>query len=180
MTAIGLVVGAVWILFWIYWMVSAASAKQSTGGRRARVCGLTMAVPIFVILRVFGRGSLAVHSVGLEVVGAALLAAGLALAVWARVNLGRNWGMPMSRKAEPELVTTGPYRVVRHPIYSGLLLAMIGTSLLRSLVGLALVVAVGAFFVFSARVEERNLTETFPSTYPDYMSGTKMLIPFLL
>ena len=58
---------------------------------------------------------------------------GLALAVWARVYLGRNWGMPMSRRADPELVTTGPYRRVRHPIYSGLILAMAGTAIAVSL-----------------------------------------------
>jgi protein-S-isoprenylcysteine O-methyltransferase Ste14 len=170
----------IWILFWIYWLLSAAGAKRSTGGRRARICGLAVAIPIFVILRFLGRGSLAVHSLALAGLGTALVLCGLSVAVWARLHLGRNWGMPMSRKAEPELVTSGPYRLIRHPIYSGLLLALVGTSLVRNLIGLALAAAVGAFFYASARGEERNLTDSFPAAYPGYRSATKMLIPFVL
>ncbi len=180
MQTLRLVVAAVWIVFWVYWLVTAARAKQSVGRRRTRICGLTVAVPIFVILRLLGGGSLAVHSWVLAGVGAALVAAGLGLAVWARIHLGRNWGMPMTQRAEPELVTSGPYRLVRHPIYSGLLLAILGTTLVRNLFGLLFVLAAGAFFVYSARVEERNLAATFPSTYPAYKSRTKMLIPFVL
>ena len=52
-----------------------------------------------------------------------LVALGLGLAIWARAHIGRNWGLPMSRKAYPELVTSGPYAVIRHPIYVGILLA---------------------------------------------------------
>lgn len=174
------VVAAVWIGFWVYWLVTAASAKQSVGRRRRPFCGLTVAVPIFVILRLFGMGTLAVHSWILAGIGAALVAAGLGLAIWARIHLGRNWGMPMTQRVEPELVTSGPYRLVRHPIYSGLLLAVLGTALTRNLFGLLLVLAVGAFFIYSASVEERNLAATFPSTYPAYKSATKMLIPFVL
>jgi protein-S-isoprenylcysteine O-methyltransferase Ste14 len=173
-------VGALWLVFWIYWLATALGAKQSTGGRRARLCGLTVAVPVFIILRVLGGGSLAIRSPEVAGVGAACLVAGLGLAVWARLHLGRNWGMPMSQKADPELVTSGPYRLIRHPIYSGLLLAMVGTTLVRNLIGLAFVVAAGAFFLYSARVEERNLAATFPSAYPAYRSATKMLIPFVL
>lgn len=54
---------------------------------------------------------------------------GLGLAVWARIYLGRNWGMPTSTKEDPELVTSGPYRTIRHPIYTGILLAMIGSAI---------------------------------------------------
>jgi protein-S-isoprenylcysteine O-methyltransferase Ste14 len=79
-----------------------------------------------VIAGVLRGGSLAVHSVILTAIGAVLFACGIALAVWARLHLGRNWGMPMTQRAEPELVTSGPYRFVRHPIYSGLLTAMLG------------------------------------------------------
>jgi protein-S-isoprenylcysteine O-methyltransferase Ste14 len=64
--------------------------------------------------------------------GLALLALGLGLAIWAQVHLGRNWGTPMSRKDEPELVTSGPYHMVRHPIYSGILTAGIGTAVALS------------------------------------------------
>jgi protein-S-isoprenylcysteine O-methyltransferase Ste14 len=100
--------------------------------------------------------------------------------VWARIYLGRNWGMPMTEKDEPELVTAGPYRFVRHPIYSGLLLAMVGSALATNLVWLIFLVVLGSYFVYSAQVEECNMTRTFPRAYPGYKAQTKMLIPFVL
>jgi protein-S-isoprenylcysteine O-methyltransferase Ste14 len=102
------------------------------------------------------------------------------LAIWARVYLGRNWGMPMSQKVDPELVTTGPYHSIRHPIYSGILLAMIGTTIAVSLYWLAAVILLGAYFLYSAIVEERNMSQLFPSSYPQYKRSTKMLVPFIL
>jgi protein-S-isoprenylcysteine O-methyltransferase Ste14 len=113
----------------------------------------------------------------LQGIGTAIFVMGLALAVWARVYIGRNWGMPMSRKADPELVTTGPYRTVRHPIYSGILLALIGTTIAVSLYWLVAVVFAGAYFSFSATREERYMAEQFPNAYPEYKRSTKMLIP---
>ena len=86
----------------------------------------------------------------------------------------------MTQKAEPELVTSGPYRAVRHPIYSGLLAALLGTALVINLVGLIIVPIFVGYFYYSASVEERNLTATFPTTYPAYRASTKMLIPFIL
>ena len=143
------------------------------------VTGLT-AVSLFLLLRVFGGGSLAVHSPVLAAIGAAVFASGIALAIWARVHLGRNWGMPMTQKAEPELVTSGPYRFVRHPIYSGLLTAMLGTVLVNNLLGLIVVAVLVGYFSYCGTVEERNLVSTFPAAYPQYRGRTKMLIPFLL
>jgi protein-S-isoprenylcysteine O-methyltransferase Ste14 len=75
-----------------------------------------------------------------------VFATGIALAIWARVHLGRNWGMPMTQKAEPELVTSGPYRFVRHPIYSGLLAWLLGTALVTNLIGLIIVAILGGYF----------------------------------
>ena len=86
----------------------------------------------------------------------------------------------MTQRAEPELVTSGPYRFVRHPIYSGLLAAMLGTALAGNLLGLIVVAVLVAYFYVCGIVEERNLAVTFPTAYPEYKSRTKMLIPFLL
>jgi protein-S-isoprenylcysteine O-methyltransferase Ste14 len=168
-----------WIVFLVYWLASAFGVKQSAGRRRCPMAGLTL-LSVVVLLRVFRGGSLAVHSPALAAIGAVGFAAGIALAVWARVRLGSNWGMPMTQKAEPELVTSGPYRFVRHPIYSGILAALLGTALANNLLGLIVVVILGAFFYYAASVEERNLTATFPSAYPAYRGHTKMLIPFVL
>ena len=180
MNPLKLAIGYAWLIFWIYWLVSAASSKQSvSGGWRTRLTGVT-AVGVFVIAGVLRGGSLAVHSVILTAIGVLLFACGIALAVWARLHLGRNWGMPMTQRAEPELVTSGPYRFVRHPIYSGLLTAVLGTALVDNLLGLIVVAVLVAYFYYSGTVEERNLTATFPRAYPEYRGRTKMLIPFLL
>jgi protein-S-isoprenylcysteine O-methyltransferase Ste14 len=181
MHALQTAIGIAWIIFWLYWLVAAAGAKQSARRRGwlPRTGGLS-AVAVVVLVRVLARGSAAVHSPGLAAVGAVIFACGIGLAVWARIYLGRNWGMPMTQRAEPELVTSGPYRFVRHPIYSGLLLALLGTSLATSLWGLIIVVVLTAYFSVSATVEERNLTAIFPAEYPAYRTHTKMLIPFVL
>jgi len=113
------------------------------------------------------------------VVGIVLFVLGLGFAIWARVHIGRNWGGPMMQKDEPELVTSGPYHLVRHPIYSGILIAGIGTALALSWLWLIAVFLAGIYFVYSATVEERYLSEQFPDTYPAYRHSTKMLVPFV-
>jgi protein-S-isoprenylcysteine O-methyltransferase Ste14 len=180
MPALKFAIGCAWIVFWIYWVLSAANSKESvSGGWRARLTGVS-AVGVFLIAGVLRGGSLAVHSVILTAIGALLFACGIALAVWARLHLGRNWGMPMTQRAEPELVTSGPYRFVRHPIYTGLLTAMLGTALVDNLLGLVVVAVLVAYFYYCGTVEERNLAAIFPKAYPEYRSRTKMLIPFIL
>jgi protein-S-isoprenylcysteine O-methyltransferase Ste14 len=173
------VIFSVWGVFWLYWLIAAFGAKQGVRTGRVRVPGLLLVIA-FVLTRVFNTHTLAVHSLLLQVVGTVLFAAGLALAVWARIYLGQNWGMPMTRKEEPELVTSGPYRYVRHPIYSGLLLAVLGTALATNLYLLIALVIAGAYFVYSASVEERLMTDSFPGAYGKYKAATKMLIPFVL
>ena len=180
MHALQSAIGIVWIVFWGYWLVSAFGVKEGRGGRRRIPLNGLSAVAVVLLLRVFRGGSLSVHSPVLGAIGAVVFAAGIALAIWARIDLGRNWGMPMTEKTEPELVTSGPYRFVRHPIYSGLLAATLGTALVTNLVGLVIVAVLGAYFYYSASVEEKNLTATFPTAYPAYRTSTKMLIPFVL
>ena len=98
--------------------------------------------------------------------GLAVFAVGLGFAIWARVRNGRNWGTPMTRKDEPALVTSGPYHLVRHPIYAGILTAGVGTAIALSWMWLTAIVLAGVYFVYSAVVEERYMTERFPDIYP--------------
>ena len=168
-----------WAAFWVYWLLAASTAKASTRTRRSRPAG-ALVIVVILLVRTLGTNSLTVHSTALKVVGVVLFVAGLALAVWARIYLGRNWGMPMTEREEPELVTSGPYRFVRHPIYSGILLAILGSGLATSLYWLIALPALGIYFVYSARVEERLMTTSFPSAYPGYKARTKLLIPFVL
>jgi protein-S-isoprenylcysteine O-methyltransferase Ste14 len=173
-------IAVAWILFWIYWLASAFGVKEGRASRRRIPLNGISALAVIVLLRVLRGGSLVVHSPVLGAIGAVVFASGIALAIWARLHLGGNWGMPMTQKAEPELVTSGPYRFVRHPIYSGLLAGLLGTALATNLLGLVVVAVLGAYFYYSASVEERNLTATFPTAYPAYRSSTKMLVPFVL
>jgi protein-S-isoprenylcysteine O-methyltransferase Ste14 len=177
-----LVIGIGWAVFWIGWLVAAFAAKSSRG-RWSRFSGvrigLIVVVAYFVRLNLGGRG----HQIGggpvLSVIGLVLWAAGLGLAVWARLYIGRNWGMPMTRRDDPDLVTTGPYRYIRHPIYTGIILGFIGTAFATTLYGLIVVAVLTGIFTFSATREEKFLAEQFPDTYPAYKRSTKMLIPFV-
>jgi len=180
LTALKTGIFAVWVAFWLYWIIAATRAKDGTRPSARRPRSALLLVAVYVLLRIFRVNGLAVHSPALEAVGAVLLLCGLALAVWARIYLGRNWGMPMTLKDEPELVTSGPYRFVRHPIYSGILLAVLGTALATNLFALLALLAIGAYFVYSARVEEQLMTDQFPTAYPPYQARTKMVIPFVL
>ena len=179
MPALRTTVLVLWLAFGAYWFIAALSSKRGSRSPRSRLPGLLIVI-VFVILRIVRPGTLAVHPLAVQIVGLVLFLAGLALSVWARIYLGRNWGMPMTRKDEPELVTSGPYRFVRHPIYSGLLLAILGTTLATNLYWLIALAILGVYFVHSARVEERLMTASFPRAYPRYQATTKMLIPFVL
>ena len=166
----------------MYWLVAAFSVKRGRvpWSRELRIRVLiAVIVVILVRLGVF-RG----HGLNTEpwrsAVGLGLFAIGLALAIWARVHIGRNWGTPMTQKDEPELVTSGPYHLVRHPIYSGILTAGVGTAVALSWLWLIAVGLAGVYFLYSAAVEERYLTEQFPDRYPTYKRSTKMLSPFIL
>jgi protein-S-isoprenylcysteine O-methyltransferase Ste14 len=178
MSGLRIAVLVVWLLFGAYWFIAAFWSKQGSRTWRSRPPGLLIVV-VFVVLRIVRPNALAVHPLAAQIVGLILFLAGLGLAVWARIYLGRNWGMPMTRKDEPELVTTGPYRFVRHPIYSGLLLALLGTSLATNLYYLIALAVLGVYFIHSARVEEQLMTSSFPTAYPSYRARTKMLIPFV-
>jgi protein-S-isoprenylcysteine O-methyltransferase Ste14 len=129
---------------------------------------------------VFGSHVLITRNITLAVIGTVLLILGLLFAVWARVNIGKNWGRPMSEKEDPELVTSGPYKYVRHPIYSGFLLAAFGTGLALGVIWLLIFIVIVIYFMFSAYKEEEFLTKQFGETYKKYKQHTKMLIPFII
>jgi protein-S-isoprenylcysteine O-methyltransferase Ste14 len=181
MHVIDLVIFICWVAFWIYWLLASVNVKAGQT-RWARFAGVrvVLILLILLLLRIRGfKGHVVTTNPWLQGIGLGIFLLGLALAVWARVYLGRNWGMPMSQKAEPELVTAGPYSKVRHPIYSGIILAMIGTTIAVSLYWLVAVVVIGAYFIYSAVVEERSMARLFPGKYPEYKRSTKMLVPFI-
>jgi protein-S-isoprenylcysteine O-methyltransferase Ste14 len=112
-------------------------------------------------------------------VGTLLVAAGLGLTAWARWCLGRNWSGIITLKQDHALVRTGPYRVIRHPIYTGLLLALIGTaSAIGKWRGVLAVACALIGFLWKIRVEEERMRQTFPE-YEQYRKRTAALIPLV-
>jgi len=190
MAMIHLIISGFWLIFLVYWAVSALRAKRSVEGTAWwKQAALRFSILVFVVVgwlipdvhRTLGpaptHGS---DDVLTGVIGTAIVAAGLGLAIYARIYLGQNWGMPMSRKQDPDLVTGGPYAFIRHPIYSGIILAMLGSAIGLSPVWVPPLIGFGAYFIYSARREEEFLSQQFGETYRAYRRRTKMLIPFVL
>lgn len=170
-----------WAAFWIYWLIAAFSMKRGriAWSRELRIRVVIVIVAILLIRLGVFRNDRLDSSPWREGIGLVFFVSGLGFAIWARMHIGRNWGSPMSQKNEPELVTSGPYRLVRHPIYSGILLAGVGTAVALSWLWLIAIGLAGIYFVYSANVEEHYLTEQFPDTYPAYRHSTKMFVPLM-
>lgn len=173
----------VWVLIWICTAVAFRPDSQGASGRprippRQRWFRVVLAVCILLAIRTHHLGGTSFGR-GVGWVGVVACVVGLGIATWARVCLGRSWGMPMTVRATPRLVRSGPYRVVRHPIYSGLLLALIGSAVATGPGWLVAVIGGGAYFVMSIRVEEADMAAMFPDEYPEYVEQTKRLIPFV-
>jgi protein-S-isoprenylcysteine O-methyltransferase Ste14 len=181
MQVVGTVFGVGWAAFWLYWLIAAFSVKKGHVQWSREL--LIRAVLIAFIIVLVRLGVLRGHSPSTDVwrasLGLVLFSLGLGFAIWARVHIGRNWGTPMTQKVEPDLVTSGPYRLVRHPIYTGILVAGVGTAVALNWQWLIVVALAGVYFIYSAAVEERYMAEQFPDTYPAYKHETKMLLPFV-
>lgn len=176
-----------WIAWALIWVGTAIIFRPEKGDsssprprRRPRLLGYRVLVAGCVILAIRTQhlGPTPTGH-GLGWVGVVLTVAGIGVATWARLCLGRSWGMPMTVRAQPKLVRSGPYRVVRHPIYSGLLVALIGSALATGSGFLPAAIGSGAYFVLSLRVEEADMAASFPDDYPEYSKHTKRLIPFV-
>ncbi len=181
MRAVEIVFAVGWGAFWFYWLVAAFSMKRGRvpWSRELRIRALIAVIAVILIRLGVFRGHGLNTALWRAALGLALFALGLGFAIWARMHIGRNWGTPMTQKDEPELVTSGPNHLIRHPIYSGILVAGLGTAVSLSWLWLIAVSLAGVYFLYSATVEERYLTEQFPDTYPAYKRSTKMLLPFI-
>jgi protein-S-isoprenylcysteine O-methyltransferase Ste14 len=182
MHATNIVILACWAAFWIYWFAASIGVKAGTS-RSTRFAAIRVGA-ILVVSVLLGSRAVRAHVTAtnnpwLEGIGLVAFFLGLMLAIWARIYLGRNWGTPMSQKEDPQLITSGPYASIRHPIYSGITLAMIGTAIAVSLYWLVAVLLIAAYFVYSAFMEERYMAAAFPDSYPKYKRSTKMLVPFI-
>jgi protein-S-isoprenylcysteine O-methyltransferase Ste14 len=183
-------ISILWLLFYGYWLVSAIGIKRDV--HREQPLWVSVGTRIVFIIAIFllfktsrfdhvltANGALATSNSVLDYLGLALCVAGIAVAIWARRYLGKNWSATPSLKEAHELITTGPYRIVRHPIYTGILLALLGTALVGGAAWLVLFAVVTAIFVRRVFVEERLMMQRFPEQYPGYHTRTSALIPFV-
>jgi protein-S-isoprenylcysteine O-methyltransferase Ste14 len=178
--------GDLWSGLGIIWAMGLFWSKptlQRTGMQGRLVYGLFTIAGFYLM---FGGGvpegwlrmRLFARTAWVDETGLAVTAAGLAFAVWARIYLGRNWSGSVQVKVGHELRRGGPYAWVRHPIYAGLLLAIVGTAMVRGQVRgvLAFGVLLGAFWVKSG-IEEALMRKTFGAEYEEYARVTGRLVP---
>lgn len=184
-----------WAAFLLVWGISAFFVKRDIRGggyaalwQRYWVLRLAAAaVVIFAAVRLarstrsqvlFSRG-IFTPPPALGWIGAALTAVGIGVAIWARVSIGRNWSSRPAVKEHHQLVTTGPYAYVRHPIYSGIMLAALGTALISSIFGVGMFIFISIAFALRMNKEEKIMLDLFPEQYPEYRKRTKRLVPFV-
>jgi protein-S-isoprenylcysteine O-methyltransferase Ste14 len=175
-----------WILFGLYWLISALKLKK-TKKRETWLERLRYVLPLLVAFCFLSRpelryGWLAARFVPDALVvawiGVSLTAAGVAVAFWARWHLGSNWSGVVTLKEGHELIRTGPYRAIRHPIYTGILLAMLGTAVAIGEVRALVAVAVTWLsFYQKARREESFLSEEFGTGFIEHCKHTGMFLP---
>ena len=186
-TVLHIVVPTLWVAWLVYWGISARNVK-ATQWREPLGSQLLHRLPLILALILLGGPRWLPRALTkrflpegglLPFLGIVLLAAGLGFSVWARRHLGRNWSAHVVVKQDHALIRSGPYRHVRHPIYTGILLAFLGTVVTigewRGL--LAFLFALVSFAVKS-RAEEYRMQGTFPE-YQQYRRETAALIPFV-
>lgn len=177
---------AAWIVSWILAASWSAPASARPGfGREFKHHAVTM-TGIILLFAVnaptewYGRRLWPVNDqLGWTLV--AIAAAGFAFTWWARLHLGRLWSATVQRKADHHVVDTGPYAIVRHPIYTGVILAMIAVAVQRATVlAIAGTTIMTVGWWIKARLEERFLREQLgPAQYDAYSARVPMLVPFI-
>jgi protein-S-isoprenylcysteine O-methyltransferase Ste14 len=174
-----------WALYW-WWSsrgVKRAVRRESPASRAAHIVPLAAAALLVGLPELPGWLGSRWLPAGTtpQWLGVGLVAAGLALSVWARRVLGGNWSATVTLKEDHEIIRAGPYRLVRHPIYTGLLVAFTGCAVARGeWRGLVAVAIAAAALWRKLALEERWLTEEFGARYSDYRRQTRALIPFIL
>ncbi|MBO9648853.1 MAG: isoprenylcysteine carboxylmethyltransferase family protein [Variovorax sp.] len=180
---------ALWFIWAVYWLIASRGAKLTVRQESVR-SWLLHIVPLALALGLLWLPVAPIPLLGIRIVpraawafwvGAALTLAGLLFSVWARAYLGRNWSGIVTLKQDHELVTTGPYSLVRHPIYTGLLLAFVGTAIARgTLVGVVAVPLAALALWRKLRMEERWMRDQFGEKYVAYSQRVAALVPFVL
>jgi protein-S-isoprenylcysteine O-methyltransferase len=170
-----------WIIFFVYWIVSAKEIKpdQKVSWKAGGIGWQIGVVVAFLLLSQMGpllpfRNNLA------KIVAVLLVFAGMYIAIWARSMLGENWSKDVALKQGQQLVRIGAYRLIRHPIYSGYMLMLLGTVIYFNKYSLVILCVILSYFlIYKLKQEEELLSKEFPSGYKRYKQRTKRLIPFI-
>jgi protein-S-isoprenylcysteine O-methyltransferase Ste14 len=184
----GLLIRGLWILFALYWLVSALKRKK-TKQRESPLQRLVYMLPLVATFYLLSRPEAYYSWLGtrfvpdtaaVQWIAVLLTAAGVAIAIWARWHLGANWSGVVTLKEGHELIRTGPYRSIRHPIYTGILLALFGTAVaLGEVRGLVAVAVAWLSFYVKARREESFLAQEFGPRFAEHQQHTGMFLPRL-
>ncbi|TZF87781.1 methyltransferase family protein [Cognatilysobacter lacus] len=191
LSLLGLALRLTWLVVLGYWAWSARSVKAaaSTESFGMRLAAYWLPLLFAGLLlgpgRWFGhswlRDQFVPHTMPVFAVGLALAMAGAALCIYSRILLGRNWSATVQLKQDHELIQSGPYRSIRHPIYTGFLLLFLGSAVLTGdWRGLLAVAIVFVSFWRKLRLEEKWLGQHFGPAYQAYRERTKALIPAVL
>jgi len=176
----------IWTVLCLYWILFALRVKpvksrESLGQRLSYVLPLALGLTLLFNPRAHYSWlgmRFALDTIAVAVAGIRLTAAGVALAMWARLLLGENWSAAVSIRKNQELIRMGPYRIIRHPIYTGMLLGLLGTAVVvgevRSLLAL---VSLGLGFYLKARKEEVFLLREFAAGFEAHAKHTGMFLP---
>ena len=180
-------IGLCWIAWAVYWVIMAFGTKRTV--QRGSFLGYRLVTLILVVglvaagrlADVSARSPLWPNTLALGVVCDCIVLAGAAITVWARITLGRNWSAEVTFKQDHELIESGPYALVRHPIYTGLILMALGTAISYGrAIGFALLIGLCGGVWWKAREEERIMCEHFPDAYAGYRTRVHAIIPFVL
>lgn len=178
----------VWIAFIVYWNIKAANTKttqrlEPAASRILRAIAIVIAIVLLATTRIplrFLYRQLWPSGLWPFWIGVAVTVAGLLFAIWARQHLGRNWSHAVTIKQDHELITSGPYALVRHPIYTGILTGFLGTVIaLAQVRGVIALILVFLGFWAKFRMEEEWMRSQFGETYATYARRTAALVPYL-
>ena len=182
---------AMWIAYIVYWRSMAPAADAHANERleaaSSRILRLVLFLSAFALLAIRNMGVPLLERRFLPEagwcfwLGAAITASGLLFSVWARIHLGNNWSQAVTLKQDHQLIISGPYALVRHPIYTGLLTGFLGCAIARGQWrGLLAVASVAAMLWRKLLLEETWMQERFGDSYTAYCRRVARIVPYLI
>jgi protein-S-isoprenylcysteine O-methyltransferase Ste14 len=180
-----------WYAVMAYWIISGIRAKKAKSKEPFRIRFVLYILPLIIAILLLGPGKWFGHTFLREnfvphnnlvgIIGLSVSVLGAIIACWSRYMLGKNWSLSVQKKENHELVQNGIYKIIRHPIYTGILLLFIGNTLIvGDYRGILAVMIVFVSFWFKLVKEEKLLLDLFGNQYTAYKNRTKALIPFFL